>query len=116
MVIIEIVIDAEVLLVVDPMVDLDRELIATLRLYRYRHKRVAVGGSGNKLQQINCCGIHAGQGNYIFLPSCYICKDPGVSSSIIRIRRVRNSVEQTGATACLSANSLGTSRALIERV
>src|SRR6266699_6574944 len=65
MVVIEILVNAEVLLVVDTVVNLDGELIAALGLHRHGHQRIAVGGSGNKLKQVNCRRVHAAQRNDI---------------------------------------------------
>jgi len=63
-IIIKIVIDAQVLLVVDPVVDFHCELVAADGLGGDRADQITVAGrAGNKLQQINRRGVHASEGN-----------------------------------------------------
>src|SRR6202044_946561 len=60
--VVEIVINAQVLFVIDPVIDLDGELGSSRRLGRNSRDQIAaVGRLRNKLQQINCGGIHAGE-------------------------------------------------------
>ena len=61
--IVEIVVDAEILLVVDAVIKLYRELIAALGLHRDGHQRIAAGRSRNKLQQIDRVGSMQASGN-----------------------------------------------------
>jgi len=62
-VIIEIVIDAQVLLIGEPVVDFDGELIPSDGFGGNRGDR-AVGACGrNELEQVDCCRIHASKGN-----------------------------------------------------
>src|SRR5712672_2699264 len=53
-VVVEIVVEAQILLVIDTMVDLDRELIATVGLHRHGHERISDVRSRNKLKQVDC--------------------------------------------------------------
>ena len=64
MIIIKIVIEAEVLLIIEPMVNSQCKLVATLWLNRRTHKLVtAIGRGGDVLQQINRGGIEASERN-----------------------------------------------------
>src|ERR1700730_3118986 len=60
---VEIIIDAEVLIAVDSLIKLYCELVAVIRLHRYRHQGVADGRGRNKLKQVDCSRVHAGQRN-----------------------------------------------------
>ena len=63
-VVVEIVIDAQVLLVIQPVVNFDSELVAAYGLGRNGGDQItAVWRSGNKLQQINRGRVHASEGN-----------------------------------------------------
>src|SRR2546423_4898571 len=67
-VIIKIVVKAEILLVIDAMVNACRKLIVTLRLHWRTHKLVTIiSGSWDKLEQINRGGVLARKWNDVLL-------------------------------------------------
>ena len=77
-VIIEIKVGAKILFVVDTVIEPHRELVAAVRLYRYRLDNVApCRRSRNKLKQIHSSGIHTLQGNLV------VWKDVGVISAVL---------------------------------
>src|SRR5215470_11890395 len=81
-VIVEVVINAEVLLAIEAMVKPQCELVGTLGLHRRSHQFVAViGWDGDKLKEVNCCGIETGKRNDVFLAGCQISKDAGTSAA-----------------------------------
>src|SRR5262245_28680462 len=66
--IVEVVVEAEVLFVIDTMIELDSELVTTGRLHRNRLNEIEVAsgrGNGNKLQQVDGCWVEALQGNFV---------------------------------------------------
>src|SRR6266403_2792809 len=65
-VIIEIVVKAEVLFGIEPVIDLDRKLVAASGLHGYGLNQIGASrGSRNKLKQIHGGGIHAFQRNLV---------------------------------------------------
>src|SRR6202041_2897727 len=64
-IVIKVVIDAEVLLVGKPMVDLDGELVAPNGFCGDALDGVPGPRSGDELKQIHSRGVHAGQGNLV---------------------------------------------------
>ena len=68
MVVVEVVIKTEVLLAIEPVIDLDRELIAAIGLRWSGLDRITVVGWGwDKLQEINGSGIQASKRDNVFL-------------------------------------------------
>src|ERR1700688_737527 len=65
MMIIEIVVATEVLTVINTMINLYGELIATFGLYRLCLNDIAASRGGDQLQQVHSCGIHAGKWNLL---------------------------------------------------
>src|ERR1700733_8191618 len=81
-VVVEIVVDAEILLFVDLVIDFDSELVAANRFGRNRLNRIAaVGGRGHELQNIHGSWIHTGQWNLIR------CENARIGCCLIRLRR-----------------------------
>ena len=94
--VIKIVVDAKVLFVIQFMVELYRKLIAA---YRFggngSDQRAAIWRSGNKLQQINRCGIHASQRNL-------------ATRKYTRIRRsIRDRSASNSSCGCLAPRTIG---------
>src|SRR5260370_35868257 len=71
--IVEIVVEDEVLVVVNAMVELERELIAALGLYGHGLNSTAAGRSGDKLKQIDGSGVHASQRNLVVGKNGGVC-------------------------------------------
>src|SRR5207253_2825578 len=74
-VVVKIVIDAEVLAVANPMIELNRELVTAVGLDWNCHQRIAGRGSRNELKQVHSGRVHTGQRNLI------VGKDGGVSDA-----------------------------------
>lgn len=65
-VIIEIIVEAKILLVIEPVIESQSELVATIRLHRVGLDNVAPSlWNRNKLKQIYSSSIHALQGNLV---------------------------------------------------
>src|SRR6266478_2366012 len=74
MVIIEIVVEAKFLLAVEPVIELDRKLVAALGLHRYSLNKVgACRRNRNKLKEIHGGGIQAFQGNLVVGKNGRVC-------------------------------------------
>src|SRR6266403_3461825 len=87
MVIIEIVVEAKVLLAVEPVIELDRKLVAALGLHRYSlNKVVACRRNGNKPKEIHGGGIQAFQGNLVGR------KDVGVEGFVLDRNRMSSDI------------------------
>src|ERR1051326_4182845 len=92
MVVVEVVVKAEVLRVVDAMVNLEGELVTALRLNRNRDQGVAVRRRRNELQQIDSSGVHAPQRNDI----------AGEQIGVVRaVRDIRRIAERSSAVGAL---------------
>ena len=77
-VIIEIIVEAKILLVIEPVIESQSELVAAIGLHRYGLDNVASSlWNRNKLKQINSSGIHALQGNLV------VWKDVGVVGAVL---------------------------------
>ena len=97
MVIIEIVVEAKVLFVIEPVVDPDRKLVAAVGLHRYSLNEIgACRRSRNKLKQIHGGGIQAFQGNLVGR------KNVGVEGSV----RDRNKMSSDIVCGLLTTRSL----------
>src|ERR1700693_5986786 len=87
MVIIEIVVEAKVLLTVEPVIELDRKLVAAVGLHRYSLNKVgACRRNRNKLKQIHGGGIQALQGNLVGR------KNVGVESTVLDRNRMSSDI------------------------
>ena len=98
-VVIEVVVEAEVLFVIDAMIELHGELVATGRLHRNSLNEIeAASGRGerDKLQQVDGCWVEAFQGDFIGR------KDVRVASAILD----RNSMASDIACSLLAARPL----------
>src|ERR1041385_8638736 len=92
MVVVEVVVNAEVLCVVDAMVHLDSELVTALRLNRNRNQGVAVRRRRNELQEIDSSGVHAPKRNDI----------AGEQVGVVRpVRDIRRIAERSSAGGAL---------------
>jgi hypothetical protein len=89
MVVVEVVVQTEILLAVEPVIDPECELIAAIGLHRSGLERMSVVGWGwDKLEQVNGGGIQASKRNNVLAIVRRISKETGVSSSLVRIRAV----------------------------
>jgi hypothetical protein len=88
-VIIEVVVEAEVLFVIDAMIEPHSELVATGRLHGDSLNKIEIaGGRGERdeLQQVDGCWVEAFQGNFVAR------KDVGVGGAILDRDRVASNI------------------------
>ena len=101
-VIIEIIVEAKVLFVIEPVIESHGELVAAVRLHRYGLDNVApCRRSRNKLKQIYSGGVHTLQGNDV------VWKDVGVVGTVSDRNRMSSDIASglltKGALADLSS-------------
>src|SRR6266566_3141123 len=76
-VVVEIIVNAEILAVADSVVELERELVAAIRLHRDSHQDVAIGRRGHKLKQVHSRRVHASQRYLVVGENSGICDSRG---------------------------------------